>query len=86
MAQQFTPEQMEKLLQYAGDRLNTSPEDLKKAFEKDGLYGVSRQAGERLSPELLEQVNALMADKEKAARLMESPAVQQLLHRLSENR
>ena len=38
---QFTPEEMERLLHYASGRLDTSPEALKAAFARDGLYGLA---------------------------------------------
>ncbi len=79
MAQEsFTPAQMEKLLQYASKQLGTSPEQLKMAFAQGGLEGVSAS----LSPAEAQKAEALIKDKEKAAQLMNSPAVQQLLKQL----
>lgn len=84
MAKEFTPEQMEKLLRYAGKRLNTSPEQLREAFEKGGLFGLAQQAKESsaLSAEAAEQAQVLIQDKEQAAALLNDPAVQNLLQQL----
>lgn len=83
----FTPEQMEKLLAYAGQRLGTTPEQLKAVFQQKGLAGLSDFAekavhSDRLTPEETAKTQALLQDKEKIAALMQDPAVQQLLSRL----
>ena len=83
----FTPEQMEKLLSYAGQRLGTTPEHLKAVFQKEGLAGLSDFAGkaaksDRLTPEETAKAQALLQDKEKMAALMRDPSIQQLLTRL----
>lgn len=84
MAQEFTPQELEKLLAYASGRLNTSPEALKAAFEKDGLYGLAQQASAApaLKPQEAAQVETLLQDKEQLNRLMDSPQVRQLLAKL----
>ena len=74
----FTPEQMEKLLAYASGRLGTTPEQLKAAFQQKGLAGLSAA----LSPEEVGQAETVLHDREKAARLMQDPAVQRLLIQL----
>ncbi len=74
----FTPEQLEKLAQYAGKQLGKSPAELKAAFEQGGLAGVTAS----LSPAEAARAEALIGDKEKAAALLNSPAVQQLLQQL----
>lgn len=87
MAQEFSASQLEKLLEYASARLHTTPEALKSAFQQGGLYGLSQQAGEpgELSPEIAAKAQALLQDKEKAAALLDSPEVQQLLRQLGGN-
>lgn len=87
MAQEFSPEQLEKLLQYASARLHTTPEALKAAFQQGGLYGLSQQAGPQgeLSPEIAAKAEALLHDKKKAAQLLDSPEIQQLLRQMGKN-
>ncbi|MBQ4613078.1 MAG: hypothetical protein IJB26_06015 [Clostridia bacterium] len=77
----FSPEQLEKLVNYASAQLGTSPEQLKAAFAKGGLGGIASS----LSDEELGKAEAIMRDKEKAAELLNNPQVQQLLARLLGN-
>ena len=87
MAQEFSATQLEKLLEYASARLHTTPEALKAAFQQNGLYGLSQTAGAEgdLPPEIAAKAQALLQDKEKAAALLDSPEVQQLLRQLGGN-
>ncbi len=87
MAQEFSASQLEKLLEYASARLHTTPEALKAAFQQNGLYGLSQTAGAEgdLPPEVAAKAQALLQDKEKAAALLDSPEVQQLLRQLGGN-
>ncbi len=87
MAQEFSASQLEKLLEYASARLHTTPEALKTAFQQNGLYGLSQTAGAEgnLPPEVAAKAQALLQDKEKAAALLDSPEVQQLLRQLGGN-
>ena len=84
MAREFSPEQLEKLVQYASARLHTTPEQLKATFQQSGLSGLARQAqGEEiLSGETAAQVEELLRDKDKAAALLNTPAVQAALRQL----
>ena len=84
MAREFTPEQLEKLVQYASVRLHTTPEQLKATFQQSGLMGLAQQAqGEEiLSGETAAQVEELLRDKDKAAALLNTPAVQAALRQL----
>lgn len=77
----LTPEQVEKLLVYASGRLGTTPEQLKAAFRRQGLAGLSAA----LSPEEAGQAEAVLRDREKAAALMQNPEVQRLLIQLLGN-
>lgn len=77
----FSPEQIEKLVNYASARLGASPEQLKAAFAKGGLGGVVSS----LSAEEVDKAETLIQDKEKAAQLLNDPQVQQLLARLLGN-
>ena len=70
----FTPEQMEKLLALAGQKLGTDPQKLKEAYQQGGLKGISAA----LSP----QAQEVIGDKKKAAALLEDPAIQRLLIQL----
>ncbi len=74
----FSPAQAQKLLQYAARQLGKSPDELKAAFEKGGLAGLS----DSLSPAEAKRAEALLGDKEKTAQLLNSPAVQQLIRQL----
>lgn len=74
----FSPEQLEKLVNYASAQLGTSPEQLKAAFAKGGLAGIAPS----LSDEDIGKAEALIKDKETAARLMNNPQVQKLLAQL----
>ena len=87
MAQEFSVTQLEKLLEYASARLHTTPEALKAAFQQNGLYGLSQTAGAEgdLPPEIAAKAQALLQDKKKAAALLDSPEVQQLLRQLGGN-
>lgn len=87
MAQEFSATQLEKLLEYASARLHTTPEALKAAFQQNGLYGLSQTAGAEgdLPPEIAAKAQALLQDKKKAAALLDSPEVQQLLRQLGGN-
>ena len=80
----FTPAQLEKLLAYAGQRLGTTPEKLKEAFQKEGLAGLSRFTAEsgQLSAADSTKAEALLQDKEKTAALLNDPAIRQLLAQL----
>ncbi len=82
MAQQsFTPAQLERLLQIASKQLGKSPEDLKAAFEQNGLSGI----GASLSPTEMSKAESILKDKDKTAQLLNSPAVQQFLNNLLNN-
>ena len=74
----FTPAQMEQLLQYASRRLGTSPEQLKQAFQQGGLAGLSSA----MSAEEAAQAEDLIRNREKAARLLNDPQIQQMLLRM----
>lgn len=74
----FTPEQLESLIAYASGRLGTTPERLKAAFQQGGLAGLS----DALSPEEATKAEAMLRDKDAAARLMNDPQVQKLLAQL----
>ena len=74
----FTPEQLEKLVSFASQQLGTTPEQLKEAFAKNGLAGISSS----LSKQDVSKAEALLSDKQKAAELMNNPQVQKLLSQL----
>lgn len=74
----FSPEQMEKLVAYASHRLGTTPDKLKAAFQQGGLAGLS----DALSPDEATKAQALLKDKDAAAKLMNDPQVQMLLAQL----
>ena len=78
MNESFTPAQMEKLLQVAAERMGTTPDALKTAFQKGGLRGLSAA----LTPEDAARAEDLLSDKDKAAALLQDPAMQRLLIQL----
>ncbi len=79
MAQEFTPQQLQKLLQYASRRLNTSPEALVQAFRQGGLEGVARQTGATFSGKEAEQARSLLQKQGDMQELLQNPQVRQLL-------
>lgn len=74
----FTPAQMEQLLQYASRRLGTTPEQLKQAFQQKGLAGLSSA----MSAEEASRAEEFIHDRDKAARLLNDPQIQQMLLRM----
>lgn len=83
----FTPEQIEKLLAYAGQRLGTTPDRLKEAFQKEGLAGLTGLTDKAahshtLTPEETAKAQAVLQDKTKMEALLKDPAVQKLLSQL----
>lgn len=83
MAQEFSPDRMDALLEYAAKRMNTTPEALKAAFREGGLSGLSRQAADcGITAEDAARAQALLEDKDTAARLLQNPQVQALLRQL----
>ena len=78
MAHSFSPEQLEKLVAYASQRLGTTPEQLKTAFQQGGISALSGA----LTPEESNKAEALIKDKDAAARLINDPQVQRLLAQL----
>lgn len=80
MAQELSPQQVEMLLAYAAPRLNTTPQALRDVYEREGMDGLTRRMG--VSAEVGAQVGALLREPDGLARLMQMPAVQELLRRL----
>ncbi len=70
----FTPEQTEKLLAIAGQKLGIDPQTLRETYQKEGLKGLSAA----LSPE----AQAVIGDQQKTAALLQDPAIQRLLIQL----
>ncbi len=80
---QFTPEQMEKLIAYASGRLGTTPEHLKALFQQEGLAGLANLAGgSAFTKQETTQAQELLQNKDKAAQLLNDPKVQGLLRQL----
>ncbi len=83
MAQEFSPTQMDALLQYAAKRMNTTPEALRAAFQEGGLDGLLQQSPDSgITTEDAARAQALLKDKDKAAQLLQNPQVQRLLRQL----
>lgn len=80
MAQELSSQQIEMLLAYAAPRLHTTPQALREVYEREGMDGLTRRLG--VSAEVGEQVGALLREPDGLARLLQMPAVQELLRRL----
>lgn len=72
---QITPEQMEKLLEMAASRLNTTPDKLKQTLAQNGLEGA-------LSQQDAARAQAMLEDKDKLSALLADPSVRRLLNQL----
>ncbi|MBQ6848566.1 MAG: hypothetical protein IJN76_00750 [Clostridia bacterium] len=72
---QITPEQMEKLLEMAASRLNTTPDKLKQTLAQNGLEGA-------LSQQDAARAQAMLEDKDKRSALLADPSVRRLLNQL----
>lgn len=80
---QFSPEQIEKLVTYASNRLGTTPEQLKALFQREGLAGLSHLAdATSMTADETAKAQDMIQNKEQAAKLMNDPRVQDLLRRL----
>lgn len=77
----INPAQLEQLLTYASRRLGSTPEQLKAAFEKGGLGGLSSA----LSAEQAAQAEEIIRNKEKAAQLLNDPQIRKLLETIFNN-
>lgn len=80
MAQELSPQQIEMLLTYAAPRLHTTPQALREVYEREGMDGLTRRMG--VSADVGAQVGALLREPDGIARMMQMPAVQELLRRL----
>lgn len=74
----LTPEEMEKLLGLAANRLNTTPDKLKTALNREGLGGLANH----ITPQQAARAGELLEDKEKLTALLQDPAVRRLLDQL----
>ncbi|MBE6778620.1 MAG: hypothetical protein E7541_04450 [Ruminococcaceae bacterium] len=83
MAQEFSPRQMEALLQYAARRMNTTPQALKEAFAQGGLDGLMAKAQGSMTPEEAQKAQQITQGRD-AASLLQDPQVAALLKKLTE--
>lgn len=74
---QPTPAQMQALLQFAAQKLGTSPEQLAATVSQKGYDGLISS----LSPSSRQALESLVSDKAKAEALLSSPQVQAFLKR-----
>ena len=74
---QPTPAQMQALLQFAAQKLGTSPEQLASTVAKNGYDGLVSSLSENSRRTLA----TLVSDKAKAEALLSSPQVQAFLKR-----
>ena len=77
----FSPQQIDRLINYASQRLGTTPQQLKAVFQQQGLAGLSQLTGDPAafsSPEAA-KAQELQQNREQAAQLLDDPRVQSLL-------
>lgn len=74
---QPTPAQMKALLQFAAQKLGTTPEQLAQTVSQKGYDGLISS----LSDNSRQTLEKLVADKQKADALLSSPQVQSFLRR-----
>lgn len=74
---QPTPAQMQALLQYAAQKLGTTPEQLAATVSQKGYDGLASS----LSDSSRQKLESLVSDKKKAEALLQSPQVQAFLKR-----
>ena len=72
----LTPEKLRALLQLAGRRLGATPNELERVLKP----GDAKPLASRLSPDMIQKVEALLGDREQAERLLRSPEIQSFLH------
>ncbi len=89
MASSLTPEQIDKLVSLAGQRLGTTPEALKSLFQQQGLAGLVSltDKGNRtlLSPDEAATASQLLQNKGKAEQLLNDPRIQSVLQKILDN-
>lgn len=75
---QITPEQLEKLLSLAAGRMGTTPEQLKRSIQQQGLQGVA--AG--MSAQDAARAQNVLENPDKLTALLADPSVRRLLEQL----
>lgn len=74
----LTPEQLKALLQYASQRLGTTPEKLADTVNNKGID----ELASKLSPADRAKFQAVVSDKNKLEQMLNSPQAQQLIEKL----
>ncbi|MCI8553446.1 MAG: hypothetical protein HFJ80_00670 [Clostridiales bacterium] len=78
MAQSYTPDQLEALLQYASKKLGTTPEKLKQTVSDGGVDALTSS----LSPQEAARMKAVVGDQKKAEEFLSSPQARQLIEKM----
>jgi len=74
----ITPEQLQVLIQYASQRLNTTPQELAKTIQSGGVDALTS----RLSPSDAAKLQSI-GDRQKLEQLLNSPQAQALIQSLT---
>lgn len=74
----LTPEQLQALLQYASQRLGTTPEKLADTVSNKGMESLAS----KLSPSDRAKFQEVVSDKNKMEQMLNSPQAQQLIQQL----
>jgi len=72
----LTPEKLKTLLQLAGQRLGATPDQLEAVLKTSRTEPLA----DRLSPALMQKLNALLGDREQVERLLASPEIKSYLN------
>ncbi|MBO5929313.1 MAG: hypothetical protein J6Q42_04770 [Clostridia bacterium] len=75
---QITPEQLGALLQFAANRLGTTPEQLAETVQSGGLSAVK----DKLGADKAQKITDLVGNPQQAEQLLNSPQVQAVLAKL----
>lgn len=79
MSMNINPKQLEALLNLAGKKLGTSPEQLKSQLENGNL----QNAVDNLPPQQSAMLRQALADPKVAEKVLSSPQAQEIMKKLS---
>lgn len=82
MSEPFSQKDIQELLKTASQKLNTNPEQLKKAAEGQKLDSVLKN----IDPKDAEKVKKILADKDATQKLLSTPQAQALLNKFMKNK
>ncbi|MDD3693175.1 MAG: hypothetical protein PHX02_04645 [Oscillospiraceae bacterium] len=76
----LTSDQLRALVQYASNKLGVTPEQLSKTIEGDQ----AQQLASQISQADMSKFQALVGDKDKLDKILESPKAQKMIEKLFE--